>query len=445
VARDLARPPGTRDYVGDHAQVRAVACAELAKLFECWGYDRIETPCLEYAQTLSRGLHRDDARLLRLIDRDGQVLAVRSEMTTPVARVVSRLAAGSCERGAEGPLTRLFYMEKTYARGDRDGSIAEVTQCGIELIGDASADADAQVIAILLQAMDQLGVRDAAVVVGHIGFVNALLAQVGLGAADRLRSALAAKDLVGFRAMLATADVSADRRSQLERLLTLSTTRDGELLEAVALMADCPDVRKSAEQLEALFAALRDHGYVGRVVLDLTLYLDHDYYTGPVFEGYGRGAGQPLCFGGRYDGLVGELGERRPATGGALNLERALEVSSRPLHARPRIELHHDALRRSEAYAFGRFLRRAGFETAVECIRADTERPVATAAASAPAEVATDIGLPGLGVLVARLTRIDRAQLMALFEVFVRERAADTSRAALTPASERGEHRAQRG
>ncbi|MCY0869377.1 MAG: ATP phosphoribosyltransferase regulatory subunit, partial [Firmicutes bacterium] len=270
MAGDLARPPGTRDYVGDHARERAVACAELAILFSSWGYERIETPCLEYAQTLSRGLHRDDARLLRLIDRDGQVLAVRSEMTTPAARVASRLRAGPGAAPAQS-LTRLFYTEKTYAREHRDGSTMEVTQAGIELIGDASADADAQVIAILLEAMERLAVPDAVVVVGHVGFVNALLAQLRADFAERLRTALATKDLVAFSAALAAADVAPDKRRQLQQLLTLSTTNDGELLEAVAHMADCPDARASAEQLEALFAALRDHGQAGRVVLDLTL------------------------------------------------------------------------------------------------------------------------------------------------------------------------------
>ncbi|MCY0870454.1 MAG: hypothetical protein OWT27_07675, partial [Firmicutes bacterium] len=125
-----------------------------------------------------------------------------------------------------------------------------------------------------------------------------------------------------------------------------------------------------------------------------------------------------------------------------LNLERALAVSGWSVPARPCIELRHDALRRSEAYAFARFLRRAGFDTAVQGLNAGAgPELVGSAAPQASAEAERDIVLPGLGALTAHAPHIERAQVDALFAVFVRDRNVDIPRGVGAAAGEGGGRR----
>jgi len=360
--RFLERPRGTRDFALAEMQHRATIERALQKEFGQWGYQPIETPLLEYAATFAKGLHEgEEERMYRLFDAAGQTLALRPEMTTPVARLAATVLS-------EEPLPlRLCYSAKTYReQGPLAHEAAEVTQVGVELLGDDSADADAEMIAMMVGGLARLGLSEFRIALGHVGYVSAMLDQVGRNARELLVGALMDRDLVTYERTVR--GISSDSESDLSSaLLELPHIRGGrEALQRARVLAQSGDnaARLACDDMFDVWQALCEHG-VGRFVqFDLGLYPNHDYYTGVVMEGYVDRLGQRICYGGRYDHLLAKFGRPLPATGCVLHLERlqdAVEVSA---PARDLIALSYEPACRADALGFARDLRGRGYQVA---------------------------------------------------------------------------------
>lgn len=312
----LSLPAGVRDILPDEAaRVRQLENI-LAGLFTAWGYQEVIPPTFEYADTYSRkGNSQPQGYLFRFIDREGEVVALRPEFTTPIARLVStRLNRTSL------PL-RLFYLGNVFRyQSNVVGGQREFLQAGLELVGARGARADAEVLLLAAEALLSAGLEDFQILMGHVQITEALLA-ASFAPEDipQVREALMRKDYVGLSRLMQV----SDQPSCAWQVRDLQGGREVlDRLRAVLPQQGNGPAQELAEVWEALAAC----GLQDRLSLDLTLVRDLDYYTGVVFEIYAPGLGFPLGGGGRYDHLLEQFGLDAPATGFALGVERLLSV-----------------------------------------------------------------------------------------------------------------------
>jgi ATP phosphoribosyltransferase regulatory subunit len=299
-------PSGTRDVLPDEMrELRAIEDA-LRGVFDEAGYGEIATPALEFEAVLARGETMPPA--YRVLDDHGNVLALRTDMTVPIARVASTRYPS-----AEPPL-RFCYVANAYRQvRPHRGQMREFLQAGVELIGSPSPQGTAEVLGVMTRALEATGLRDFRIGLGSASIVPALLDQAGVSEADRevILRELVTRDFVGLEREV--------RRLGLdERIARVPLLRGGpEVLDE--LPGDAGG--RLGEALELLEPNVRD-----RVILDLGLARDLGYYTGAIFEVYAPGIGQPLGGGGRYDELLGRFGRPLPAVGFALIVDRVHEA-----------------------------------------------------------------------------------------------------------------------
>jgi ATP phosphoribosyltransferase regulatory subunit len=296
-------PSGTRDVLPDEMREMHAIAEAVRGVFDERGYGEVHTPALEYEQVLTRGDPAAADPAYKLFDEQGNVLVLRSDMTIPIARVVSmRYASAS-------PPLRFCYVAHAYrsVRPQR-GQDREMLQAGIELVGVPAPEGTAETIAVLCEVLDAVGLSGYRVGLGDASLYPTLLEAHGVPAAARARmmGELQARDLVGLEREVEGMGLDA-------ALLRVPQLRGGpEVLDAAGPAGD---------GLRAVTALLPE-AVRERVIFDLGLTRALGYYTGAVFEVYDAALGAPLGGGGRYDELLGRFGRDLPAAGWALNVER---------------------------------------------------------------------------------------------------------------------------
>jgi ATP phosphoribosyltransferase regulatory subunit len=305
-------PPGTRDVLPDEMRELRALSERLRGVFEGAGYGEVWTPSMEYEEVLRRGDERSAGAGYRLFDEHGQVLVLRSDMTIPIARLVSTRYSD-----ADGPL-RLCYFAHAYRAVERGrGQAREFLQAGIELIGPRAPDGDAEVVAVVLEALDAAGLGRHRVGMGDGSLYRTLLEhfEVPPDARIALLERLSVRDMVGLEMRLEQLGLPPAAR---ELLTMLPNLRGGpEVLDR----ADGP-VAAAVENLRAAHELLVQRGVADRVIFDLGLVRELGYYSGAVFEVYDPAVGFALGGGGRYDDLLGRFGRPLPACGIALDVQR---------------------------------------------------------------------------------------------------------------------------
>ena len=302
-------PQGTRDVLPDEMRELRAISGRMRATFEDAGYGEVHTPALEYEDVLRRGEERAAGARYRTFDENGAVLALRSDMTIPIARVVATRYAD-----AEPPL-RFCYLARAWRATDRGvGEPREFLQGGLELIGVAGAEGEAEVVAVAIAALDEAGLRRHRVGVGDGALYRSLLASFGV-AEERhtpMLESLSRRDLVGLEWQVNELGLGQSERDLLVGLPQLRGGR--EVLER----ADTAGL----DGLRALYELLAERGVADRVIFDLGLVRELGYYTGSVFEVYDPAVGFTLGGGGRYDDLIGRFGRDLPACGLALDVQR---------------------------------------------------------------------------------------------------------------------------
>jgi ATP phosphoribosyltransferase regulatory subunit len=305
-------PPGTRDVLPDEMRELRALTDRMRDVFAKEGYGEVYTPALEYEEVLRRGDARAGGAAYRVFNEHGEVLALRSDMTIPIARLVA-----ARYRDAEPPF-RLCYFAHAYRAVERGvGEPREFLQGGVELIGAPGPEAEAEVVALTLSALEEAGLGRHRVGVGDGSLYRRLLEALGVPEDEHLGllERLSVRDLVGLEQRVTELGLPDDARRLLTRLPEL---RGGpEVLER----ADGP-VAEAVQGLRALHELLAERGVAERVIFDLGLVRELGYYTGAVFEVYDPAVGFALGGGGRYDDLVGRFGRPLPACGIALDVQR---------------------------------------------------------------------------------------------------------------------------
>ena len=321
-------PPGTRDILPDEMRELRVLSTALLDTFDRFGYGEVWTPTLEYEEVLVRGDERAAGASYRLFDEHGQVLALRSDMTIPIARLVATRYDDD-----PGPL-RLCYLSHAYrAVTPQRGQQREFLQAGLELIGAEAPGGMIEVIEVLCAALDAAGLPRARIGFGDAGLYRGLLTGMGAEAngAGAVLLALERHDFVELEARVAELTLSAERQRTLTSLPQL---RGGTEVLDRAVELGGEDVRQATQRLRDVAAGVEEKGLADRVIFDLGLVRDLGYYTGAIFEVYDPALGHVIGAGGRYDDLIGRFGQARPACGFALFVER-LHVAQAEEERRP--------------------------------------------------------------------------------------------------------------
>jgi ATP phosphoribosyltransferase regulatory subunit len=310
-------PPGTRDVLPDEMRELRRLHLALIEVFEERGYGEVATPAIEYDEVLARGDGRTADTAYRFFDGSGDLLALRSDMTVPIARLIATRYAK-----AEMPL-RLCYLANAYrAVRPQRGQMREFAQAGVELIGAPAPDGTAEIVEVLEAALDAAGLERAVIGLGDADLYRQLLAEFGIEgeARDSILARLAAHDLVGLETELSELQGVSDE--QVATCVALSQLRGGkEVLDEARALGGAAVERATARLGETL-EALESRGAAQRVQIDLGLLRDLGYYSGAILEVYDPALGHVLGGGGRYDGLLKRFGVDQPAAGFALYMER---------------------------------------------------------------------------------------------------------------------------
>lgn len=313
------KPLGMRDDFPFIAKMKAELRSKGTSIMERAGYDLLQTPTLEYYETIGKISAIADNALFKLLDSQGETLVLRPDMTSPIARV-----AASKLLKEKMPVRLAYYSNVFRAQKREGGRPAEFEQMGVELIGDDSLYADAEVIILASSILKELQVESGRIVIGHTQLLQLILEDFGLSSEqiDLVRAALVSKNSVGFEQLALQLPLKEESLESFNRLITTSSLEEWKQwinpanLEQTALY----------EEMLKLDAIINRNGLTESVTYDLSFTSHMTYYTGLVFEFYGAGSGFPLGNGGRYDGLMKQFGLQVGATGFGLRIDRLLEA-----------------------------------------------------------------------------------------------------------------------
>lgn len=357
------KPLGMRDTLPGLYETKSIAREAIQSEMKRWGFQFIETPALEYYETVGTASAILDQQLFKLLDSQGHTLVLRPDMTAPIARV-----AASKLLKEDLPL-RLAYSANVYRAQQREGGRpAEFEQIGVECIGDHTISADGEVIALLISSLREAGLPKFQISVGHIGFVQTLFQQI-LGTEERaqaLTKFLYEKNYVGYREHVKNLGLSSIDK---QRLLDFLKLRGGEeVLSFANDIIENESGREALSQLQQLWEIVVAFGEEDKLKFDLTLISHMSYYTGIVFEVYSHAVGTPIGNGGRYDLLLEKFGKATGATGFALYLDRLIEALGGLSEETPMTCILFSDERRHEAYELAKEKRATGEKVVLQDI-----------------------------------------------------------------------------
>jgi ATP phosphoribosyltransferase regulatory subunit len=317
-------PAGVRDWLPQEFAYKREIEETIRRVFRTWSYAEMLTPTFESYESLERGLgEKLMQQTFRFTDPLGSQLALRTEMTTPIARVVSARL-----RNATLPL-RLSYVATGFRYEEPQlGRMREFTQAGAELVGGPGVDAEAEVLFMAIETLEAVGLSDARFDINDAAIVDGILRSAGHDG-EQLRRY---KKLVAERNVVAIDDETIRR-------LTMTRGRE-DIIGLMRSMCHTPESIAALRRLEQIIERAAALGYRDRINIDFALLRDLEYYTGFVFEGYIADLGFSLCGGGRYDSLLPRFGYDVPAIGWMVGVERILlALERRREDERPRNEV----------------------------------------------------------------------------------------------------------
>ena len=330
-------PDGVDEVLPERAQVVEHLRRQLLDLYNCWGYDLVIPPMVEFTDSLLSGSGSDlDLMTFRITDQlSGRMMGIRADITPQTAR----MDAHSLRR--EGP-SRLCYagtVLHTRPRGPLESRTP--ISIGVELFGEATVAADIEVIELLLESISSAGVENVHLDLGHVDIFRGLLADAGLSADSEAQLF----DLVQRKAARELGQWIESNISdpQLAGWLNVLPSLAGsfEVLAAARdKLAGAPAaVLAAVTQLEEIVAAIAERNVT--VYLDLGELPGYHYHTGVVFAAYVQGYGKALGNGGRYDHVGEAFGRPRPATGFACKLKSLVSQSATPYAAKRGVFVAH--------------------------------------------------------------------------------------------------------
>jgi ATP phosphoribosyltransferase regulatory subunit len=312
----LRTPTGMGDLLPPEANARRALSRVVLQTFELCGYDLITTPLFEHAEVVERGADALDPRdLLRFVEPgSGEVAVLRPDITPQIARVIAT-------RMADHPAPwRLCYEGRVIRRRrGRARSHQQVSQAGVECVGIAGIEADAEVVMLAQQACVDAGLRDFRIELSQVTIAQSLLDTLPKALQAPLAETLARKDHSALAALCSQAHVPAETTKNL--LALIDHYGELDVVQRAEKRLRWPAARAALRNLQQIIERLATFGVQSRLCVDLSDARGSSYYTGISFRVLAAGPGEPIGAGGRYDTLLSRYGTAQPATGFAFDLE----------------------------------------------------------------------------------------------------------------------------
>lgn len=320
----LHTPEGVRDIYADECARKLAVQRRISQVFHLYGYQPIETPVFEFFDIFSKERGSVGSReLYKLFDRDNNTLVLRPDMTPPIARCAAKYFMDE-----DGPI-RLWYGAPTFINSSSyQGRLKETTQTGVELIGDDSSDADAEMIALVIEALKAAGLTEFQVELGQVEFYRGLVEEAGMDGEteEQLRTLIDHKNYFGVEELLSELPIKPELKELFFKLPELFG--DIENIRLARSMTENPRAVRAIQRLEQVQELLDAYGLGDYVCYDLGMLSKYSYYTGIIFKAYTYGTGEYVVTGGRYDKLLEQFGKKAPAVGFAIVIDQLMLVLS---------------------------------------------------------------------------------------------------------------------
>lgn len=370
---EISRPRGTRDFLFKDMKQRKHVENTLRDVFERYGYGEIKTPIFEdltlFTEKSGEAIKEEIYHFKDKGDRD---LALRPELTAPVAR----LYLNELQRSAK-PIKMYYFGSCFRYERPQAGRFRQFWQFGCELIGGKSPEAEAEVMAMAANALDEMGLKDYKFHIGNLGIIRSLLKDANTpdDEQQQIMGLIDKGDVEELETLLNNLNASESLKEILLKLVGIKG--HNEVIDEVrSIIKSCAGAYESLNDLEELLNLLETFGFTNYVV-DLGIARGLDYYTGIVFEIYvhGLGAQKQISGGGTYNLIEIFGGEPVESTGFAFGFDRVMEALRIQEAAIP-VEGHVDVFvaplsgeMREQAFKIAQELRRNGISTDVDLAR----------------------------------------------------------------------------
>lgn len=322
----LHTPEGVRDIYNEECEKKLELQNRLHKALKRHGYHSIQTPTFEFFDIFGKEVGTiPSSELYKFFDREGNTLVLRPDITPSIAR-----SAAKYFMDEDMPI-RFSYMGNTFINNHSyQGRLKESTQLGAELIGDDTVDADAEMIAMAIDALKSSGLKDFQISVGHVEFFRGLMEAAGLSEEQEevIRELIANKNFFGVEEEISDCSMNQNLKELFGMLGTIYDNA-ASFEEAKTYAADYPRVYKAIRRLEDLDAVLKIYGVDKYVTYEFGMLSSYHYYTGVIFAGYTYGSGEPVVKGGRYDKLLTYFGKDAASIGFAIVVDQLMAAISR--------------------------------------------------------------------------------------------------------------------
>ncbi len=323
--RLLHTPEGVRDIYGrEYASKQMVQKLLGDKLYN-YGYQNIQTPTFEFFDVFSREIGTTPSKeLYKFFDKEGNTLVLRPDFTPSIARCAAKYFMDETI-----PLRFCYSGNNFINTNDLQGKLKETTQMGAELIGDASPEADAEMIALLVEALCNSGLKDFQISVGQIEYFKGLCAEAELDEETEfaLREYISNRNEFGAQELLLDKNIPT---KTIDMLLNVNSLFGScEVLDKALESVNNTRSRKALERLQEVYKLLKIYGVEQYISFDLAMVSKYNYYTGVIFSAYTYQAGSAIAKGGRYDNLLEKFGKYAPATGFVVMIDELVTALTR--------------------------------------------------------------------------------------------------------------------
>ena len=323
--RLLHTPEGVRDIYGEELKRKNTLKEKLKALVSSYGYSEIETPTFEYFDVFLNDIGTTPSKeIYKFFDSDN-TLALRPDFTPGAARAAAKYFLDD-----KLPV-RLSYLGQTFTNSSElQGKLKEVTELGLEYMGDPSVDADAEMINLAVQVLILSGLTDFQLCIGNAEYFKGLCQYASLDAETikDLTENIRNKNYFGTLDALNDVEISDEIRETLQSFPDFFGGAE-VLSEAAEKVKDIPRSLDAVKRLQELYKKLEVYGVEKYLTFDLGMLSKHDYYTGIVFRAYTFGTGEAVIRGGRYDNLLKAFGKDKAAIGFTVVIDQLLLILNR--------------------------------------------------------------------------------------------------------------------
>ena len=318
-------PEGVRDIYGKEYANKQNIQKLFGEILHRYGYQAIQTPTFEFFDVFSREIGTTPSKeLYKFFDKEGNTLVLRPDFTPSIARCAAKYFMDETI-----PLRFCYSGNNFINTSDLQGKLKETTQMGAELLGDASPEADAEMLAMLVEALRNAGLQEFQVSVGQIEYFKGLCANAALDEETELalREFISNRNEFGAQELLLEKNIPADSVKALLSVNSLFGTYD--ILDKALACADNQRSRNAIMHLKQGYELLKVYGVDQYISFDLAMVSKYNYYTGIIFSAYTYQAGSAIAKGGRYDNLLEKFGKPAPATGFVVMIDDLVSALTR--------------------------------------------------------------------------------------------------------------------